>query len=175
MPSTSRHPSLLTPTAALVGDCTNGNPGRAHQQPDPWRSGSPNKRPLDPVAGAHLRHLLAAAKPNGARWRPRTPPGSPPRAAGSGRRPGQHGDERGLAHFERIAPQVVALQFDQVERSKLNYAHPPLGQHPNGAFWEFNRARHFCACSGIRFRHVRPSYRYRNNAPARPRRACRPR
>src|SRR5262249_5768905 len=28
---------------------------------------------------------------------------------------GQHTSKRGLAHFQRIAPQVVTLQFDQVE------------------------------------------------------------
>ena len=28
---------------------------------------------------------------------------------------GQHTSKRGLAHFQRIAPQVVAIQFDQVE------------------------------------------------------------
>ena len=28
---------------------------------------------------------------------------------------GQHTSKRGLAHFQRIAPQVVTLQFDQVK------------------------------------------------------------
>jgi len=28
---------------------------------------------------------------------------------------GQHTSKRGLAHFQRIAPQVVAIQLDQVE------------------------------------------------------------
>jgi hypothetical protein len=28
---------------------------------------------------------------------------------------GQHTSKRGLAHFQRITPQVVAVQFDQVE------------------------------------------------------------